>query len=414
MDFTLLAIIVIVIVVLFAVIRSMRSHQGGSTQTSNQTHVSTKKAQIAQDIKATQTSRVVDAISVLEELSASSPNYRQYTELVGATQATSSVTAPYSKREVAYYDLRCFRVENIGGQNVETLIAHEKSIEPFYFNDGTSEKHVYVDLESFGDNIILVNSANRIEGPDSDFAKALGNIAGSSGTPNGAYAITGALRDKAERLSQTLRDRLPHPELAFEGFGAIGIDELERFASSPARRYGAHPGFTLMSPGMGGPGPGHRPGHGPGFGSGAAGFKPNAGFPGGSFDVGNFGNLGSFLGGMSDLGKMGNIGGPYGGHWDRNNDAGEMLLGMGLGALLGSLAAQSSSQQYAPVTPQSQFRGYRIVEDVVPLNYMVYALGEIYMNGGRVTIAKSTSASYPSSFFATKPEAEVISHLSGQ
>lgn len=133
----------------------------------------------------------------------------------------------------------------------------------------------------------------------------------------------------------------------------------------------------------------------------------------GDFDFGNYGNLGSFLGGM---GNMGNIGGPRGNYWGsgKGSDASDVLLGMGLGALLGSLASSASSGQNIPVTPQSQFRGYRIVEDVVPLNYQVYALGEIYKNGEHVTIGRSTSSSYPSSFFATKPEAELISHLNGK
>lgn len=395
-DLALLGVVVIVIIALFAIFRSMRSHQGGSTQSTSTPRTSTAKAQIAQDMKSMQTSRMVDAISILEELGSTSPNYRQYTELVGTTQSTSSVTAPYSKRQVAYYDLRCFRVENIGGQETETLIAHEKSIEPFYFNDGTSEQPVYVDLASFDSNVILVNSANRIEGPGSEFAKALDASArGASGGAANAYAIVGQLRNWAEHMRRALRGFTPQPAYAFAGIGALSMSDIEAFTGAPTKTQA--PSNIVFSD------HGHK------------GHRPDGRGPGGmgGFDFGDFGNLDSFLGNM---GNMGNIGGPRGKYWggDGKSDAGEILLGMGLGALIGSLATSASSNQNVPVTPQSQFRGYRIVEDVVPLNYQVYALGEIYKNGQHVTIGRSTSTSYPSSFFATKPEAEVISHLNGK
>lgn len=399
-DIALLGIVVIVVIVLFAIFRSMRSHQGGSTQSISTSRSSAAKAQIAEDMKSMQTSRVVDAISILEELGKTSPTYRQYTELVGATQPTSSVTAPYSKREVAYYDLRCFRVENVGGQETETLIAHEKSIEPFYFNDGSSEKPVYVDLASFGDNVILVNSANRIEGPGSEFAKMLDASAnGTSSGPANAYAIVGELRSWAERMRKVFRGFTPQPDYAYAGIGSLSTSDIEAFTGSNATKHApSNIAFSDHDHG------GHHhdgPRHG-GMGGGM-----------GDFDFGNYGNLGSFLGGM---GNMGNIGGPRGNYWGsgKGSDASDVLLGMGLGALLGSLASSASSGQNIPVTPQSQFRGYRIVEDVVPLNYQVYALGEIYKNGEHVTIGRSTSSSYPSSFFATKPEAELISHLNGK
>lgn len=391
-DFALLGVIVVIGIVLFAVFRSMRSHPGGATTpASTATRSISNKDQIIEDIKSTQTSRVVDAVAILEELSKNSPNYRQYTELVGTTQTTSSVIAPYSKREVAYYDLRCFKIENVGGRETETLIAHEKSIEPFYFNDGSCEENIYIDLDSFGDNVILVNSANRIEGPGSDFAKALDASAKGSSTGNSnAYAIIGSLRDKASRLRELLRNPLPQPELAFAGTGALYANDIDTLTSAPFTQHDASSNYTLM---------GH---HGPGYGGGM-----------GDFDFNNFGNLGDFLG---MPGNIGNIGGPRGEYWrgSGKSDASDMLLGMGLGALIGTLASSASSDQYAPVTPQSQFRGYRIVEDVIPLNYQVYALGEIYKNGPHVTMGRSTSSSYPSSFFATKPEAEVITHLNGQ
>ena len=91
------------------------------------------KDQMAYDMKATKTSRIVDAVEILDELGAISQGHRQYCELVGTSEATSGVIAPYSKREVAYYDIRCYRIESTAGIETETLIAHETSIDPFYF-----------------------------------------------------------------------------------------------------------------------------------------------------------------------------------------------------------------------------------------------------------------------------------------
>lgn len=356
--------------------------------------------QVAEDIKMTQTSRVVDAVAVLEDLGKTQPGYRHYAELIGTAQPTSSVTAPYSQRGVAYYDLRAFRVERLGGRDVETLVAHEKSIEPFWFTDGSCDTRVYVDLDSFGDNIILVNSANRVEGPDSKFASAFGSAAGGGNGggrgPRTAMAIIGSLRDRAAGLLATLRERArmprlapaPAPALALAAGTALPFQRTEAFVPAAAVRHGARGGLAFDWDDFGGPGPG-----GPG------------GF-------GDFGHLGDFLGPNPD---MGHVGGPHGGYWgDGHSSTSDVLLGMGLGALVGQVVNNMGGNDDYQPQDQGQFRGYRIVEDVVPLNQPVYALGELYKNGPAVTIGRSVSQSYPSSFFATKPEAEIIAHLRNQ
>ena len=135
---------------------------------------------IVEDVRMTQTSRIADAIQILDDLGAASPGYRHYCELIGQSQATGGVTAPYSQRQVAYYDLRCYRIEVRGGQDVETLVAHERSIDPFYFRDSSGDNRVYVDLDSFGSHVILVNSTNRVEGPNSDFSKKFSSVIGAA------------------------------------------------------------------------------------------------------------------------------------------------------------------------------------------------------------------------------------------
>lgn len=399
-DFTLFFLLLILILILVFLYMQMSRKRGSASSTGAGQQPQGKNQQIAEDVKATQTSRIADACSIVDELSSTSPGYRHYAELIGTTQATSDLVAPYSKHHVAYYDLRAFRIENIGGSEVETLIAHEKSIDPFYFTDSSSDEKVYVDLKSFDDDIILINSANRIEGPDSDFAHAVGSNAKSSSSGSNAFAIVGELKEKAAGLASTLRSKFrpPTPELALADGGVFGFERHEYFISAPATQYGSRDAKDNMAFAAAGPGMG-----GYGGGRGRGGFNPSP-----------YGNLGSFLGG-----NWGNVGGPYGNYWPRQSstgDIGGMLLGMGLGALIGSLTETAFDQPTTskPPTPQSQFRGYRIVEDVVPLNYQVYALGELYRNADTFIIGRSLSESYPSSFFATKPEAEVVSHLEGK
>ncbi len=118
-------------------------------------------------------------------------------------------------------------------------------------------------------------------------------------------------------------------------------------------------------------------------------------------------HMGDFLG----------MGGIYGvpPHYGRrvDSDLGSVLVGMTLSSLLRSLNSSSYQQQTRPVTttPNNSFGGYRIVEDVVPLGSPVYCIGELYRQGTDVYMGRSVAKDYTTSFFATRPEAEVLSAL---
>ena len=127
---------------------------------------------IAQDMRGMKTSRVADAVEILDDLGRITPGYRQYCELVGTSMRDGGVVAPYSKQEVAYYDVRCYRIERRDGRDVETLVAREKSVRPLWFTDDSSDERVRVDVASFGDDMTLVTAMDHVEGPDSDFAHA--------------------------------------------------------------------------------------------------------------------------------------------------------------------------------------------------------------------------------------------------
>ena len=319
----------IMLVIIMALVAARRNAANAARQRQAQTtQTNTQRQQLVEDIKATKTGRVVDQISIIEELSGTSSNYRQYCEVIGHAMNSGGVTAPYSKQQVAYYDVRCYRVDSNG----ETLISREKSTAPFFFTDSSCDTPVYVDVDSFGNNCILVKAADRLEGPNSDFSKALNNAMQNQG--NRSWSTAG-------------------------------------FARYPG-------GF-----GMGGPQ-----------------------FYGGQMPQ----NLNTFLGGM------GNMGNYYGGPAYRRGSSGtEALIGIGLGMLLSSITASMEDATTTTTTtssdPNGSFRGYHIVEDVVPLGSPIYCLGEMYKTGESYYMGKSISSTYPSSYFATKAEAEVIAHL---
>ncbi len=367
------------------------------------------KDQMAYDMKATKTSRIVDAVEILDELGAISQGHRQYCELVGTSEATSGVIAPYSKREVAYYDIRCYRIESKAGVETETLIAHETSIDPFYFKDGSCDTPVYVDLKSFGKNVILVNSTNHIEGPNSEFSKAASSHLTASGASGGALAIVGELGEKAKVLgveAKRLLDwLLPAPEagLALAGAGADG-SQLDLPADAPSNVM-----FAQYSKGTGNGkigGSGSHPRVTINVGSG---YGP--GVPRG---------LGDFMGGYYYGGSYAPSGrGVPRSSYGYGQSMGDLMLNIGLGALLGTLSAPTTVYTTSPQTtrdtatrtPQTTLRGYRLVEDVVPLNSPIYCIGELYHAGTDVYIGRSLDENYPTSYFATKPEAEVLASL---
>ena len=386
--------------------------------------------QIVEDVRMTQTSRIVDAIQILDDLGSSNPGYRHYCELVGQSQATGGVTAPYSQRQVAYYDLRCYRIEVREGRDVETLVAHERSIDPFYFRDAASDDRVYVDLDSFGTHCILVNSTNRVEGPNSDFAKKLSSVIGAAKqqSATGVPGVMAAVRDAVRRGGNVLQGARAGVEAtatalaggmqpAYAGASA-GLVSAGQSVSAPEK------GGNLQFAGFGRPN-GMPGGQRPGFGGprpGSQQFHGQTGQRPGQFGQGFPNDLNIFLGSYPNTGHLG---GPY---YYKNdmNTAMETLVGMSLGALVGSLMQSGTSHTTThtsspygtgrpdptSVSQVNGFRGYRIIEDVVPLNSPIYALGEIYRNGPDVFIGRSVAAEYPSSYFATKPEAEVIAALS--
>ncbi len=393
--------------------RSMKPSQQSSTSTSTSAKPqAVSKNQMAEDMKATKTSRVVDAVSILDDLSETSSNYRHYCELVGTSMASGGVTAPYSRKQVAYYDIKCYRLDaTYNGGQTETLVAHEHSFDPFFFTDTSCDTPIYVDLEPFGNNIILVNSTNHIEGPNSEFAQALKKSVGNatSGGMSGAYAMVGYAVERGVNTLlgavDAVRRGLSPRQTLQPAYACAGGDmswARESRAASPRIKFFGRGG-----------GPNPPSSHG---GSGNRGPQPGKGVPPSrgqiSINVG-YGNrppqhLGDFMGPYGG-GAWVMGGGPGYSRPRKSSDDAAILLGMGLGALLNSMttAQQQANQGYT--TSTDTFRGYRLVENVVPLGSPIYCIGEIYRNGTDVYMSRSLAKDYPTSYFATKPESEVLS-----
>lgn len=375
----------------------MRNRANSQAANAAQSGPSSSNSQMAEDIKAIKTGRVADQIEILDDLGKTSENYRQYCELVGTSMRESGVIAPYSGREVAYYDVKCYRIDYIGTQTRETLVAHETSIDPFYFKDDSCDTPVYVDIKSFGNNIILVNSTNHVEGPNSDFSKAFQKNSSPSGGASGTVTAFAALDQArlgnviATRLADWLRDArrvltgpIFRPQYALAGaYGPVYADAEDEVASNVM--------FANVK-GLGGHGPGRR----------------IQGRPSININIGGAPNMGSFLSGGGIYGMPGYN---YGYH---ESDMGSVLVGMTLSALLRSMneASRPRPVQQSSQRPSNSFGGYRIVEDVVPLGSPVYCIGELYRQGTDVYMGRAVSSKeYNTSFFATRPEAEVLSAL---
>ena len=409
--FMMMFFIAAALLVVFWMMRRMNASKPSAQSASSSAKPQpTSKTQIAEDIKATKTSRIVDAVSILDDLGTTSSNYRHYCELVGSSMGSSGVIAPYSKRQVAYYDIKCYRIDaTAGGGQRETLVAHEHSFDPFFFTDGSCDTPVYIDLESFGDNVILVNSTNHIEGPNSDFAKAVRQSASAATTGGGTtYAMVGGIASRATHVllgaAHTLRDALAprpalQPALALAGGGSVSTSEAHSLADN--LKLASSDGRGVTSGRGGGRG-------GRGRDDDDDDDKPSKRRPQVVVHMGYGGmpqHLGDFMGPSHQPYVMG------GGYTTRptNMSGADILLGMSLAALLNSMS--TTQQPVMQTTTVDTFRGYRLVENIVPLGSPIYCIGEVYKHGTDIYMSRSLAKDYPTSFFATKPESEVLSAI---
>ena len=89
-------------------------------------------------------------------------------------------------------------------------------------------------------------------------------------------------------------------------------------------------------------------------------------------------------------------------------DMGDAIGSLIIGGMLASLLSQSNAGDY--VNPDT-FMGYRIVENVIPLNSAVFTIGDLHNNGGRYYVSRSTNSEAKASYFSARPEEEVIAQM---
>lgn len=449
MDYGTLFFLIFCMSVFFFIFFGMRRSSSGSTPAAKGTDEGkgSSRMQMVEDIKMTKTSRVVDAISILDELSETSSNYRQYCELIGTSQREGGVIAPYSRKQVAYYEIRCYRIENRGSGDVETLVAHEKSFDPFYFKDDSCDTPIYVNIDSFGDNVMLINSTNHIEGPNSDFAKAVAGSSSSTSSSTSTSGVTAMVGEIASGIVHGFgraRDAVvaglsPQYGFAFAGGGvgagtSVSQDGWSRQFLHAEGKGDLSSGLDGFAKAGGSMMPGSSSSTRKAMKSNAQQGGDRAKFSGGGqssqgnrsggvyVSVGMPTGLGTFLG-SSTPGGFSSVPHPMPrptGHsypihtYHRPNMGdvvGDMITGMVLTSILDSMAQRTTVVQTASPQQQNVFRGYRLVEDVVPLGSPIYCIGEIYHHGTDVYMGKSLSSDYPTSCFATRPEVEVLASL---
>ncbi|MDO5119300.1 MAG: hypothetical protein Q4D48_04375, partial [Coriobacteriales bacterium] len=111
MDYGMFFFILCLAVVLFVIFGMRSTTASAPAPKGTGKTTGSSRIQMVEDMKLTKTSRVVDQVAILDELEQTSPNFRQYCELVGTAQREGGVVAPYSRRQVAYYEIRCYRIE---------------------------------------------------------------------------------------------------------------------------------------------------------------------------------------------------------------------------------------------------------------------------------------------------------------
>ncbi len=148
-------------------------------------YVYRKNTSKAQEMQFQQTTCIKDVLDIIGDLLDLDENYRHYSEVKGHLHSvTADVQAPFSQRQVAYYENTLYSVseetrterDDEGNtrtvtNKVEKVISNEKSPVEIYLSDDSSDEKVYIDMESFGSDIDLMSGADRFESKNSSWVR---------------------------------------------------------------------------------------------------------------------------------------------------------------------------------------------------------------------------------------------------
>lgn len=141
-----------------------------------------------QETQYMQTTAVKDALEIVEDMMTTDPSYRHYVELKGNLVCNAPLNAPFSNRMAAYYVNRCLSVseetsvyqDSEGNRRTRTTkheseISSEKQSADTYIQDGSCQTPVFVNFDSFGGDIDLIECCDRFEPSGSQWASRYGS-----------------------------------------------------------------------------------------------------------------------------------------------------------------------------------------------------------------------------------------------
>lgn len=135
-----------------------------------------------------QTSSIKDALEIVKDMEAADPFYRHYVELKGRLVCDTPLNAPFSNRSAAYYTNQCISVseqtsvyQDKDGNRHTSVSKHENEISneqqgaEAYLQDGSCDIPVFVNFESFGNDMDLVACCDRFEPAGSSWSNHFGS-----------------------------------------------------------------------------------------------------------------------------------------------------------------------------------------------------------------------------------------------
>lgn len=147
-----------------------------------------KKGARMQETQYMQTSSIKDALEIVNDMSTTDPSYRHYVELKGTLVCDAPLTTPFANRSAAYYTNRCMSVseqtnvyqDEDGSRRTrvsksENEISNEQQYAESYLKDGSCATPVYINFESFGKDIDLMECCDRFEPAGSPWANRFGS-----------------------------------------------------------------------------------------------------------------------------------------------------------------------------------------------------------------------------------------------
>lgn len=169
------------------------------------------------EIQSVETSKIADAVDIVDSLSATDSNYRHYVELKGNIFTKEKVIAPFTEREVAYYEDTTYAVSEVvehykdseGNRRTRTdkkeeKISHECSMVPVYLKDNTYAEGICIDVESFGSEADLQSGCDRMERESSPWMQSHSHFRSIWGRGSGAKFLGYRLVEKVFLVNQPM------------------------------------------------------------------------------------------------------------------------------------------------------------------------------------------------------------------